>query len=196
MLIKHFFCILQDLTQELYKFLSTKCVNEKTEEAKPKCYILGIDLDPILIARAVEANRYPSAIKYECVDYMSEDINSITMFLSSFQRQIFDVIFCFSVTMWIHINHGDSGLKNFLKKMSQQTKMLVIEPQPWKCYRTAVRRMKRSGGEGFNHFSDLKLRENVTMEIENIICSECNFVKVKETESTEWGRKLLFFRRL
>ncbi|KAJ9576959.1 hypothetical protein L9F63_006485 [Diploptera punctata] len=191
-------CNSGDLTQELYKCfvkncIRTKCNNGK-EEIKQECYLLGIDLDPTLVSRAVENNQYPNNVSYYCENYMSEGKNFISTYLTSYRRDIFDIIFCFSVTMWIHINHGDEGLRHFLKKMSKQTKMLVIEPQPWKCYRTAVRRLKRSG-EDFCQFPDLKIRNNVTVEIENILCNECNFIKIKETENTEWGRKLQFFKR-
>lgn len=53
----------------------------------------------------------------------------------------FSIVFCFSVTMWIHLNHGDSGLYEFLRKIVALGKYLVLENQPWRCYRKAQRRM-------------------------------------------------------
>jgi hypothetical protein len=44
-----------------------------------------------------------------------------------------------SVTMWIHLNHGDDGLSRFLEVVASYTHYLLLEPQPWKCYQTAAR---------------------------------------------------------
>lgn len=171
---------------------------EVGEERKGKAdsYILGIDLDPILIARAEDANKYTSNVTYKCVNYMRDREGIIPLYLKQCSKNYFDVIFCFSVTMWIHLNHGDEGLKEFLISVSMQTNMVVIEPQPWKCYKSAVRRMKRSGGS-FPKFVNLKMRDQIALDIENIFLNECNFIKIeKETVCTEWGRQLLFFKKV
>jgi len=192
------------LTQELYKFLSTNLAivspsvegSEEKKKGETHCHILGIDLDPVLIARAEEANKYSSNVTYRCVNYMNDSENTISLYLKQHSKDYFDVIFCFSVTMWIHLNYGDEGLRQFLSSVSMHANMVVIEPQPWKCYRTAVRRMKRSGGN-FPEFSSLKIRQGVAVDIENIFLNECNFIKIKrEGLYTDWGRELLFFRRL
>jgi SAM-dependent methyltransferase len=192
------------LTQELYKFLSTNlsiatpsvegC--EEKKKGETCCHLLGIDLDPVLIARAEEANKYNSNVTYKCVNYMKDSQNVISSYLKQHSKDYFDVIFCFSVTMWIHLNYGDEGLRQFLISVSMRTNMVVIEPQPWKCYRTAVRRMKRSGGN-FPEFANLKIRQGVAVAIENIFLNECNFIKIKrEGLYTHWGRELLLFKRL
>lgn len=191
------------MTQELYKFLSThlSVVTPSVEVSEEKngkadCHILGIDLDPILIARAEEANKYTSNVTYKCVNYMRDREDTIPLYLKQHSKNYFDVIFCFSVTMWIHLNHGDEGLKEFLISVSMQTNMVVIEPQPWKCYKSAVRRMKRSGGH-FPEFANLKMRNQIAVDIENIFLGECNFIKIeKETLCTDWGRQLLFFKKV
>ncbi|XP_008483186.1 pre-miRNA 5'-monophosphate methyltransferase [Diaphorina citri] len=59
----------------------------------------------------------------------------------------FNVVFCFSVTMWIHLNHGDQGLLEFLDKISSLGKYLILENQLWKCYRNAQRRIVRNAGK-------------------------------------------------
>ena len=46
-------------------------------------------------------------------------------YLNKFDRDQFDVIFCFSVSMWIHLNHGDQGLKTFFERMAKFGKSLV-----------------------------------------------------------------------
>lgn len=106
----------------------------------------------------------------------------------------FNIVFCFSTTMWIHLNNGDKGLKKFLRDASSICELLVIEPQPWKCYKTAVKRMKQNNFT-FPLFSELKIRENVENEIEQYLIVECNMTKIVESSRTKWDRKLLIFQK-
>lgn len=156
--------------------------------------ILGVDIDPILIKRACE-NWHLNNIQFKCCDIMAPPQNDpIQEFLIAENINAFDVVFCFSITMWIHLNHGDDGLKLFLEKVSRLGNFLVIEPQPWKCYRTAVKRLKLGKSE-FLRFKELKIRQNVEEEIESFIINHCGLLKIRESERTQWGRKLLFFER-
>ena len=40
----------------------------------------------------------------------------------------------YSVTMWVHLNHGDTGLARFLSLLAARARWVLLEPQPWKCY--------------------------------------------------------------
>ena len=49
----------------------------------------------------------------------------------------YDVVSAFSVTKWIHLNHGDAGLRRFFATVFDELKpggRFVYEPQPWKSY--------------------------------------------------------------
>ena len=75
-------------------------------------------------------------------------------------RRRFDVAFCFSTTMWVHLNHGDAGLEALLRTLAAWADSVVVEPQPWKCYRNAARRMKRANvDDPFPHLQHLRYRE-------------------------------------
>lgn len=155
--------------------------------------MLGIDVDPVLIERAQEKNKYNGHIFYKCLDFMVDDKSEV------FKSHLgsdgnFDVVFCFSVTMWIHLNHGDDGLHRFLKEISDMSKMLVIEPQPWKCYKSAVKRLKRCN-KSFPYFQKLTVRENIEEHIQQFLVGSCNLQKVYESPDSKWGRKLMFFKR-
>ncbi|XP_063994505.1 probable RNA methyltransferase CG11342 [Diachasmimorpha longicaudata] len=184
-------CNAGNLTIELHKFLQEQLPSETDVQ------ILGIDLDPILIERARESCSNP-AINFECLDFFSEDRKNV---LSDYLRRLksteFDVVFCFSITMWIHLNYGDEGLVKFLEDICQVTKVLVIEPQPWKCYRNASRRMRRSGEEDFPLINKLKLTGEMEKHIERIVCEEKRrFRQIITTQDNNWGRKILIFERI
>eukprot|EP00761_Pharyngomonas_kirbyi_P013413 gb/GECH01013442.1/.p1 GENE.gb/GECH01013442.1/~~gb/GECH01013442.1/.p1 ORF type:complete len:371 (+),score=78.27 gb/GECH01013442.1/:1-1113(+) len=55
-----------------------------------------------------------------------------------FESNQFNVITCFSVTKWIHLNWGDKGLKMLFHKVYECLKpegWFILEPQPWKSYK-------------------------------------------------------------
>ena len=114
-------------------------------------------------------------------------------YLSKHSSKTFTLTTCFSVTLWIHLHHGDDGLKDFLKYICQNTKYLLIEPQPFKCYKTAIRRMKRANCDGFSEFEKLKWRQNVDQEIMDFVVENCDMTLIKVLGSTEWDRKVCFF---
>ncbi|ERL89148.1 probable RNA methyltransferase CG11342 [Dendroctonus ponderosae] len=178
-------CNSGDLTVALKDFL--------TNVVDTPISILGVDVDPVLIRRACE-KQSPRNLTFKCLDIMSDTGDIFTDFLKPRNRTRFDIVFCFSITMWIHLNHGDDGLRKFLAKVASLSDFLVIEPQPWKCYRTAVKRLKLGKAE-FPNFKALQLRNNVESEIETFIVDKCGLEKVGESGLTKWGRKLLFFKR-
>lgn len=173
----------QDLTEAFNKFLL-----ENGNENR----IIGIDIDPMLIERAKA--QYNNYLEFFCIDIMSTvGYDFIKTFLNNLNLKKFQIVTCFSISMWIHLNHGDAGLITFLERVSELSELLVIEAQPWKCYRNAVKRMKKSENS-FPHFKNLKMRGNVVKDLENIIINKCKRIKIHETADTKWGRKTLFFR--
>ncbi|XP_033176854.1 probable RNA methyltransferase CG11342 [Bombus impatiens] len=188
-------CNAGDLTVALHNFLEKTL---STDQDLPKeIRLLGIDLDPILIERARERNPRPNRIVFECLDFLIEDRNgTLDEYLRRLEKSRFDVVFCFSVTMWIHLNHGDQGLMEFLQKACSITNMIVIEPQLWKCYRNASRRLRRSKGEDFPLLKTLKLTGDPVAHIERILTEFCNFRRVTVTKNNEWKRSLLIYKRM
>lgn len=178
-------CNTGELTKAIYEYLKT---------IYPTCiiHILAVDIDPTLIERAKESN-VNSNIMFKVANIMTENNQSIIQnYLETYNTTTFDLTFCFSVTMWIHLNNGDEGLVDFLKYIKSISRTIIIEPQPWKCYRNAQRRLKKSG-DSFQLYDSLKIKSNVDTVIENYLC-DGSHSKVYESPNSSWDRKLQSFK--
>ena len=159
--------------------------------------MLGVDIDSLLIKRAIENNVAKEDITFKTLDLMSDEnevTDTLRSFLSPYDRNRFDLICVFSVTMWIHLNHGDQGLKTFIKFLCRNSKFLLLEPQPWRCYQTAARRMRKLGQKEFEQMKDLEIRGP---EVEKSIiemCQEEGMVVEVEFGESKWNRKLLLLK--
>jgi hypothetical protein len=138
-----------DKGQDKQETSAEKIVPEQlplTEEelaAMKPLMVLGVDIDEVLIGRAAKKPvqlTEGDAVQFRHVDVMTSKFNKETAPLlelakrSTAERK-FDLVTCFSVTMWIHLNNGDDGLWKFLETVSDMAEHLIIEPQTWKCYR-------------------------------------------------------------
>lgn len=179
-------CNSGNLTQQLKTFFET--------ETDRNVIVLGIDMDPNLIHRAKEDNT-DSNITFQTVNIM-EDSNCIQEFLKSHNRTKFDIVCLFSITMWIHLNNHDEGLRAFLEKSSELAEILVVEPQPWKCYPAAMKRVRRgNAGENlFPHYKTLEWRVDVEDRIERFLVNNLKREMVYETDRTKWKRKICIFK--
>lgn len=53
------------------------------------------------------------------------------------QAPEFDVILALSLSKWIHLNWGDTGIKRFFKKVYRHLRpggKFILEPQPFSSY--------------------------------------------------------------
>jgi len=162
--------------------------------------ILAIDIDETLIQRSTESNSHVDNIFYQTADVQSDSCRRkiIGEFLWNHSSIKFSFVFVNSITMWIHLNCGDDGLRNFLQYISSIAEYILIEPQDWKCYRAAVRRMKKLGCQPFPHFTTLEWRDGVDQLILKYLQSPaCSLKFVKRLGETElWSRSLYLFTSL
>jgi Bicoid-interacting protein 3 (Bin3) len=163
-------------------------------------HILGVDVDPVLVQRSIQSNCFENNVTFQLANVLCDKdrCSVINSYLLKKDKVRFDVVFCFSVTMWIHLNHGDEGLKNFLQYVASITDFLLIEPQPWRCYQTAARRMRKLDCTPYEHMSTLQWRDKVVEEIINYLESDCCSMKrIQSFGQTEsWERPLCLFRSL
>ncbi|XP_011495132.1 PREDICTED: probable RNA methyltransferase CG11342 isoform X2 [Ceratosolen solmsi marchali] len=182
-------CNTGDLTLELYKFLSKNLPERKIS-------IIGIDLDPVLIERAQEKNDQFESVTFVCIDFFSNDReNVLSSYLSERHKKRFDASFCFSITMWIHLNKGDAGLELFLRDVCSCSEVVLVEPQPWRCYRSAARRLRRANLGDFPLLEGLEYRDEVQRHIEKILRDQCKFRRLHVSEKNEWQRRLILYKR-
>ena len=97
--------------------------------------------------------------------------------------------------MWVHLNHGDSALLALLSELASCSRHLLLEAQPWKCYRSAARRLRKLGRSDFEHFKELKIRGDMAEHCRGHLEKHCGMELVQSFGSTAWDRSLLLFQR-
>ena len=86
------------------------------------------------LASSVDKNtNFPKNVCFITGNYVSESEDS-----SNVHKQQFDAILCLSLTKWIHLNWGDSGVKTLFKRIFSQLRpngKLILEAQPFSSYK-------------------------------------------------------------
>ncbi|KAG6971372.1 hypothetical protein JG687_00002104 [Phytophthora cactorum] len=157
--------------------------------------VLGVDIDEVLVERAAKKLVHLTegdAVQFRHVDVMTSKFSKeIAPFLELAQRSTaerkFNLITCFSVTMWIHLNNGDDGLWKFLETVSDMTQHLIIEPQAWKCYRNAQKRLVRMRVEVPQSFREIKVRTDVVEKIDTFLLAAGRFRYKAQLGKTNWS---------
>ena len=152
------------------------------------CSLLGIDIDSSLIELAntkyVDSDGVNHRIQFSPVNFM--DSEATCTFMDTFFAQKcraedttdvvrgFNIVCLFSITMWIHLNHDDKGLIDCLQRATELLTplgSLVVEPQPWKCYKSADKRCRKLGLTRPLHYSDLLIRD-IEKDLVSIVMHE------------------------
>ncbi|TSM44127.1 Pre-miRNA 5'-monophosphate methyltransferase [Bagarius yarrelli] len=187
-------CNSGDLSVALYKHLLQN--HPPGSDRSGRIHLLGFDLDQDLILRAQNSNPFPKNIQFIPLDITSEESKSkLTSYLEHFGRSHFHLCFCLAVTMWVHLNHGDAALLGFLSRLASVCECLLLEAQPWKCYRSAARRLRKLGRNDFDHFKTLKIRGDMAAHAKEHLEKQCGMELVRSFGSTSWDRTLLLFKR-
>nr|XP_015814721.2 pre-miRNA 5'-monophosphate methyltransferase [Nothobranchius furzeri] len=159
-----------------------------------KVHLLGFDLDETLIRRAQQTSPEHSNITFMHLD-ITQDTKQLQDYLRQHCCTHFHLCLCLAVTMWVHLNHGDSALLQLLSHLASISKHLLLEAQPWKCYRSAARRLRKLGRSDFDHFKTLKIQGDVAFHLKEHLEKHCGMQLIQSFGSTSWDRQLLLFRR-
>ncbi|KAK3873347.1 hypothetical protein Pcinc_021635 [Petrolisthes cinctipes] len=101
--------------------------------------------------RADGTRAFPYNVKFLHANYVLESDE-----LLETVRPEFDMILCLSITKWIHLNWGDSGLKRFFRRCFYNLKpggRLIMEPQAWPSYNKRRKLTKRI----FDNYKSIRL---------------------------------------
>lgn len=108
---------------------------------------------------------------------------------------LFDISFAFSVTLWIHLHHGDDGLRAFLRRLCALSRNVIIEPQPWKCYQTCRRRWRRAGAAEPPLLVTMQWRQDVDVQIVRFMTEQCGMRVRRRLGETKWERSMVWLTR-
>ncbi len=183
--------VCQDLSVALYKHLLHE------DSSGREVYLLGFDLDQDLILRAQNSNPFPQNLQFIPLD-ITDDAKSravLQSYLGRFGCPRFHLCTCFAVTMWVHLNHGDAAFLSLLSRLASLSEYLLLEAQPWKCYRSAARRLRKLGRSDFDHFKTLEIRGDMTAHATEHLDKQCSMELVQSFGNTAWDRSLLLFKR-
>ncbi|KAF7658056.1 hypothetical protein LDENG_00018100 [Lucifuga dentata] len=188
-------CNSGELSIALYQHLVQKIQCDKEDIKLGKAlHLLGFDLDESLIQRAQQNNTLPSRVSFIHLD-ITADTYQLQDYLSQHGCSHFHLCVCLAVTMWVHLNHGDSGLLYLLSRLASISQYLLLEAQPWKCYRSAARRLRKLGRSDFDHFKTLKIRGDMAEHARQHLERHCGMALIQSFGSTAWDRKLQLFKR-
>lgn len=154
----------------------------------PISFIVGIDIDATLIAKArknvvhetqtilnnsdaaiISDTKFPNNIAFKQCNYVLSNENLLEL-----EEPRYDTILCLSVTKWIHLNFGDDGLKRAFKRMYKQLRdggTLILEAQDWKSYK----RRKTLTSEINAHYKQIQLFPKMFHDY--LLSSEIGFEK-------------------
>lgn len=186
-------CNSGDLSVALYKHLVQEPACAEDSESS-KVHILGFDLDETLIQRAQQSNPLPDFLSFIPLD-VTEDTQQLQDYLRQHDSSHFHLCVCLAVTMWVHLNHGDSGLLKMLSHLASISQHLLLEVQPWKCYRSAARRLRKLGRSDFEHFKTLKIQGDIAEHVREHLEKHCSMELVQVFGCTTWSRKLVLFKK-
>ncbi|XP_061893936.1 pre-miRNA 5'-monophosphate methyltransferase [Entelurus aequoreus] len=179
-------CNTGELSVALYKHL--------VQTPQSNVHLLGVDLDDALIQRATRSNPLPDSVTFTPLD-ITGDCAPLREHLRLRGCAHFHLTLCLAVTMWVHLNHGDAGLLRLLSRLAELSQLVLLEAQPWKCYRSAARRLRKLGRSDFEHFKELKMRGDMSEHARRHLVGTCDMELVRSFGRTAWDRKLLLFKR-
>jgi 7SK snRNA methylphosphate capping enzyme len=134
--------------------------------------VIGVDLDGHLIAQAqrnlkafchkrstpqVQLIEQMGQVKRQGYRELSQvEFRQENVMENFNQYAELDCVMCLSVSKWIHLHHGDTGLKQLFQQVYEMLKpggIFILEPQPWPSYK---KRKNKLGPEVNHHLQHIQ----------------------------------------
>lgn len=155
---------------------------------------VGVDLDPYLIeqAKSLYCGDAQKNLSFELMDIMDHGESGPWASSSVLSTQEFDIVFLFSITKWLHLNHGDEALLELFRRIHgvlTNDGHLVVEPQDWENYARAAK--KNAALKPM--YKKIRLRPPFQKELEDV-----GFVQIIGVDRDEFGfeRSVHVWRKL
>ncbi|CEG49837.1 loc100151157 protein [Plasmopara halstedii] len=134
---------------------------------------------PRVIGKAIAGQQFPFNVIFKQEDVV----------VDAHAGKDYDFITCFSVTKWIHLFHGDDGIKKVFQKIYELLVpggRLVLEPQPWKSYHNRKFTTEVTAA----NYPNIRLRPKDFPQylIDVIGFQSCELLKVCQTSSKGFRR--------
>ncbi|XP_061658979.1 7SK snRNA methylphosphate capping enzyme isoform X2 [Syngnathoides biaculeatus] len=172
--------------------IKTEMQDGKTEEMKPEgCNQAGSCSFPL----SLQISRGPIAAP-PLTESSSTKPGEFPANVSFIRRPEYDVILCLSVTKWVHLNWGDSGLKRLFKRVYRHLHpggLFILEPQPWQSY---VKRKKLTDNINRN-FHNIRLKpDQFSSYLTNEVgFTSCEFLGTPKNLTRGFQRPIYLFRK-
>ena len=160
-----------------------------------KLTVYGIDFDERLIKTAQKRYKDNNKLQFFVINIMNE------YEWKEFETKHFDfidnlsIVSCLRVSMWIHLNTGDSGfqyLLDLLGKLSRRSSLL-FDPQKCSYYKKAYNRNEKLGRNPLPYSpDDLQISSNMSQYCMNFYLQKYNLKISLHKDITKWGGTLLF----
>ena len=124
-------------------------------------------------------------LNFTCCDFVTSPLNLL---------KLYDLILCLSLTKWIHLDHGDSGIKLLFKKcylLLNKGGILLLEIQPIESYQKRTKLSEKY----LKNYESIKLKP---VDFTDYLLNVIGFSRVEDLgssshESKGFRRPLLAF---
>ncbi|XP_077449073.1 7SK snRNA methylphosphate capping enzyme [Stigmatopora argus] len=146
---------------------------------------------PLTESSTTKPGQFPANVSFIKANYVLQNDNLLVT-----QRPEYDVILCLSVTKWVHLNWGDSGLKRLFKRVYRHLHpggFFILEPQPWQSY---VKRKKLTDNINRNfHSIRLKPDQFSSYLTNDVGFTSCEFLGTPKNLTRGFQRPIYLFRK-
>eukprot|EP00917_Polyrhabdina_sp_WS-2016_P032292 GHVP01068848.1.p1 GENE.GHVP01068848.1~~GHVP01068848.1.p1 ORF type:complete len:303 (+),score=57.26 GHVP01068848.1:361-1269(+) len=187
-----------------YSEASNSCVKKPELENKLLSLHPVEVLDCAKLCSWESAEEFPLNVEVRCADFLRSHLEKERIQLSSNNQ--YDVILCLSLTKWIHINEGDSGIQKLFNKISEilcEGGFLICQFQKFEEYRRPKKDISQRNLENLEEIKLLPsefstyIQENCGMTLESTLDLEGaeQTEKVTNSRTMREKRSIMIFRK-
>ncbi|XP_077403319.1 7SK snRNA methylphosphate capping enzyme isoform X2 [Vanacampus margaritifer] len=171
-------------------------LKEDAADDKGSCGTEQISRGPIAAPPLTESSttkpgEFPANVSFIKANYVLQNDNLLVT-----QRPEYDVILCLSVTKWVHLNWGDSGLRRLFKRVYKHLHpggIFILEPQPWQSY---IKRKKLTDNIN-RHFHSIRFKpDQFSSYLTNEVgFTSCEFLGTPKSLTRGFQRPIYLFHK-